>query len=258
MAKILILSKEGSVLAQCTVGNFQSDDEINFSRVLTILEPIASNDSSFLFTMRIGPYQIDVAFSFDTYAFSIINATQKSDTSNINSIFSQILVDEARELISFNKQDIKSFLSNQLQQEIPINYIERITNILNKFIFRGVNYVAFIAQNHRIVYTLGETKLPPDEFIFAWCAALEQCNNFSEENSYIQVQNQSIIIVPIYPSLKAIVFFDNSFNETLISSFISTAGLIKQDLKQIFQPEIKVQMPKQPSTSRRPGFKKPN
>lgn len=257
--RIMILKPNGQVIADYTIGQLQNQEDVNFSGLLSILEPISEGGKPFLFTIRLGPFQVDVTYSSDIYLFSIELATSNSETSNLNAIFSQIL---HQKLLQFMNQmdaqsDIHSLIEKQFLNQIPNNYFERISSIIPKLLSDGVSYISIVAQNHRVIYSIGQNPLPADEFILTWCAALQSCNDFQDDLPFLQVaDHDNVVIVPFYECLKAIVFFNNISGpiSNLIDLYINNFEHFKEEFEKSLHQSIKIQMPKEPPPSRRPGL----
>lgn len=259
--KILVFSKGGNQLVDTQVGSFLQDEDANFRGILSILEPISTSESFFVFSMKLGRYHIDISFAYDYYVMSVIHGNTKSQYQSLNAFyawnaaicFSQIMSQQV------SKDEITQNLIEKFEELLPVNPFPDIDRILKCFLIENlIDYVAFVVQGHRVLHSVGETKVPPDQFIYQWCAALEACESLPG-NKYIQLSDYpSIIAFQFYPSIIAITFCRNSVSDGTIQQILDQIAYIKQELQSIFtEKQLKPQMPQGPkpssSSSRRPN-----
>ncbi|OHS95692.1 hypothetical protein TRFO_10324 [Tritrichomonas foetus] len=248
--RIIIYSRSGALLADVQNGELPSDEDANFKGVLSILEPIASTEPTFLFSMRLGSFIIDVSFDCGIYVFSIISAKLKSNLQSYNPFFSYTALLVFNNLISDlpNRHIVPKEIIDKFRSLIPSDPLIQISKILEELLIDSINYIAFVAQGHRVVLSLGETKIAPDKFIFEWCAALEASGGISSSNDCVVVpDHQSIAVSQFYPCLKTILFFaDNATNDRM-QLYLSEVAKAKVALQNLFkEKELKPQMPQKP------------
>ena len=131
---------------------------------------------------------------------------------------------------------------------VPSDPLNKVSKIINSLLIDCIDYIAFVAQRHRVVLSLGETKILPDEFIIEWCAALEAIELLKPENPFVIVpEHDKIVITSFFPCLKVILFFTNKATKDRVNLFLDRANRSKQDLIGLFKSkDLKPKMPQMP------------
>lgn len=250
LVRILVFSKSGALLADVQNGHVPNDEEANFRGILSILEPISLSESSFLFSMKLGSLTIDISFDFGLYVFSITSSRTKSSLLPYNQIFSYSALCCFNNLISNlpNKLSIPETYIESFRSMIPSDPLNKVSKIISSLLIDSIDYIAFVAQRHRVVISLGETKIPPEQFILDWCAALETLEAHQPENPFTIVpEHEKIVIVSYFPCLKAVIFFTNKATKDRIDFFLNEVDKSKQSLINLFKSkDFKPQMPQMP------------
>lgn len=249
--RILVFSKSGVLLADVQNGQVPNDEDANFRGILSILEPISLSESSFLFSMKLGTLIVDVSFDFGLYLFSITSSKTKSSLLPYNQIFSYSALLCFNNLTSDvpNKSSIPEACIESFRAIIPSDPLNKISKIINPLLIDSIDYIAFIAQGHRVILSLGDTKIPPEQFIIDWCAALESIESLQPENKYIIVpEHEKIVIISFFPCLKTILFFKNKATKDRIEYFLNEVEKSIQNLMNLFKPnkDFRPQMPQMP------------
>ena len=258
-ARILIFSRQGSQMADVTVGELPVDEEANFRGVLSILEPICQAENEYLFTMKLGLFHIDVYYASERYVLSIIPGTTKANMLGFNPIFAWAAGLCFASMLSGRdgNGDVSPQMLDAFEAMMPQDPLNAVAEVINKLMIPGVNYVSFIAQGHRVFLSLGETKMNPEDFIVAWCAALEAADGLQDNPWVIVEEFENIAVTQFVPCMTVVVFFEESAVKSRVEFFVSEIQKAKQRLVEIFQTEEKrPQMPQAPKNgpvSRRPG-----
>ena len=256
--RILAYSKSKILLADVKSDSQEVTEETNFKGVLSILDPISSTESDYLFSMRLGSFTIDVAFSYDIYLFSVIPIKIKSSIAAFNPIFSYLTLTVFNKIILDvpNREAIPQGYIDTFYSMIPVDPLNKISKIMNSLLIDSVDYIAFIAQGHRVVLSLGDAKMPPDEFIVQWCEALEVVETLTVDNAFLTVPSHNNIIVShFFPSLTSVTFFNSPATKDRIENYFHQIDHVKSQLFDLFKSsDLKPQMPqvpKQQSSGRR-------
>lgn len=245
--RIIIFTRRGSQICDFSRGTMPNDDEANFRGILSILEPISQTESEYLFTMKLGPFHVDVFFALERYVFSIVPASTKSTILNFNPIFAWAASQCFTSLMSEQSEEVSQQMIDTFVSMLPMDPLNEVSKVMKGLLIAGVNYVSFIAQGHRVFLHLGETKMPPDEFIFAWCAALEATEQLDEVSWAPVPEHDSVAVTTFVPSMKIVVFFTDKATKIRTEYFISEITKIKQKLMDIFSvKEMRVHMPQMP------------
>jgi hypothetical protein len=252
--RIAIFARDGTQLTDVQSDLLPRDTETDFRGILSILDPMAAQERPFLFTMTLGPFHVDVCFESGRFVFSIIAATAPPSLVSVNPIFawaagrafSQLIGDQPDAPAARQASDAFS----SLLPRDPLNSVHRI---ISRVRMAGVNYVAFVAQGHRVFLSLGETKMSPDRFIFAWCACLEAFAQLEEQPIVAVPEQDNLVVTHFVPFVRMAVFFVEKATQARIQGFVAELERVKADLAGLFAPrEYRPQMPAAPKEGGRP------
>jgi hypothetical protein len=261
--RVSIFARDGIQLVDIQVGAIPHDTEIDFRSILSILNPMSISGNPFLFTMTLGLFHIDICYDNDRFIFSIIPSTTKPDLISVNPIFawaanlafSQLLSDQSQ------TEPVSQQTSDTFFSMIPRNPLEAVHRAISRLQMAGVNYIAFIAQGHRVFLSLGETKMAPQQFIFAWCALLEAIGQLDEQTVVAVPEYENLIVCKFVPFMKMAVFFIEKATQARVQGFLDEMERVKVALVGLFVArELRPQMPQTPKEGgrpRRPGMPRP-
>jgi hypothetical protein len=136
---------------------------------------------------------------------------------------------------------------------IPPDPLEAVFRALAKLETAGVNYLAFIAQGHRVFFSLGETKMSPEKFIFAWCAALEAIGQLEQESVVHVADFNNVVVTTFVPFVKLAVFFVEKATPARVQGFVDEINRVKGELAGMFvSRDVSPHMPQGPKEGGRP------
>ncbi|KAK8884378.1 hypothetical protein M9Y10_043488 [Tritrichomonas musculus] len=257
--RILVFSKSGALLADVQSGPIPNDVEANFRGILSIIEPISVSEPSFLFSMKLGSLIVDVSFDFELYVFSITSSKTRSSLLPYNQIFSYSALICFNNLISDlpNKSSIPKTCIDSFQSMIPSDPLNKVSKAIGSLLTDSIDYIALVAQRHRVALSYGETKIPPDQFILDWCSALEAIEFLNSETPYVTVpEHENIAIIPFFPCLNSIVFFKSKATKDRVEFYLDGVNKAKKNLINLFKSNnFKPQMPQGPK--KEAGRRKP-
>ena len=256
--RVIVFSRQGAPIVDVTAGTMPKDDGANVAGVLSILEPMSQKDSEYLFTMTLGPFHIDVYFANDRYAFSIIPANSKPNLLGLNAFFAWAVSRCFSSLVSGRdekEEQLPQQLLEAFQAMIPEDPLVAVGRAIDSLMIAGVRYISFVAEGHRVLLSLGETKMPPEDFIFAWCAAMEAGEELPGKPWVGLEDYDNVAIAQFLPCVKVVVFFEDKAVTTRVDYFIGELEKVKLKLADVFETEeLKPQMPQVPKSGpRRPG-----
>lgn len=253
--RVAVFSRQGTPLVDVQHGALPRDDESDFRGLLSILDPLAAADSPFLFSMKLGPFLIDVSYHNTRYVFSIISASVRPPLSGCNPVFSwfaglcfsQLVADiDASKPVP--QQTADTFFSM-----IPPDSLNSVHRHLAQLLIAGVNYVAFVAQGHHVLLSLGETKMPTDRFVFAWCAALESMEKLKEQAAAGVAEWECIAVARFVECVRLVIFFADRATQARLKCFVAEVESVKAHLAELFvSREMRPQMPQAPKEGKGP------
>ena len=141
--RLIVFSRDGRLLVDATSGNMNVDENDNFKSVLSILEPISSSESTFIYTINLGQYNIDISFDCGLYVFSITSSKIKSSLLSYNPIFSYSALLFFNDLISDlpSRDAIPNELIATFKSSIPFDPLPKIQKEMESLLIDSINYI---------------------------------------------------------------------------------------------------------------------
>jgi hypothetical protein len=252
--RIAVFARDGTQLIDVQSDPLPCDSETDFRGILSVLGPMAAQDRPFLFTVTLGPLHIDVCYESGRFVFSIIAATAPPSLISVNVFFAWAAW-RAFSQLTADRPDgpVSQQTSDAFTSMVPRDPLDSVRHIISRVRMASVNYVAFVAQGHRVFLSLGETKMSPEAFIFAWCASLRALAQLDGQEIVAVPEFDNVIVAHFAPFMKIAVFFAEKATQDRVQGFVAELERVKADLVGLFAPrEHRPQMPAAPKESGRP------
>lgn len=258
--RVLVCTRQGAALVDVTVGEMPRDDTTNLAGMIGILDPMSQREGEYLFTMTLGPCHVDVYFACDRFFFSVIPANSKPCMIAMNAFFAWALSRCFASLVEGRdaNEEIPQQLIETFEAMIPPDPLGAVAKVMDGLMVAGVNYVSFIADGPRTIWTIGETKLAPEVFVDVWCAVMDALDADFQGKQWVPVEQfENVAVVQFLPGIKIMVLFGDKAVSSRVEYFVGEVEKAKLKMCDVFQTEdLKPQMPQVPKngpSARRPG-----
>lgn len=231
----------------------ESEESFNFQGIVSILGPIPKRESSYIFTLNIRNFRVDVCYAFSRYFVSIVPSNIPTTNLNCNSIYSYAAAQFFDSFMKTNQVN-DGKLYEQFSEYIPGDPIKATFSIVNSLLQPNIEYVSFITRGNRVVLSLGAPSEEPETFIFSWIAATTTVNSITGAIGYKKVDDYpSIATFVMDDCFKVIVYFKGDATSISCLNFVTSLSEVSKNLIGMFKKEDrhKPRMPDKPQGPRR-------
>jgi hypothetical protein len=182
------------------------DPELDLSAVLSICEFLPDSSPDLVYSMEMGPYDVDVASCFDICCISVV------DRSRIRQSRATALIPlTAMLVLSFHAEASPGKLLDFSRLVFHPNPVELCYQIFSEFADGDpVQYYAIVSSAGNIYTTFGNFHGSAHSLCLGWDRLLEVLEDFEDECFLMSEECQFAAAVNFLPFLKLCVFFDEN------------------------------------------------
>ena len=236
------------------------DDAFSFQGILSVIGSIPKPEKTYIFTLNIRNFRVDVCCYRNRFVLSVIPQHVKTNLANCNSIF---VLNASLFLDSFLQRNLSED-SNQQQvfklfsELLPANPLQTTEQCLQTLLPPNIEYVSLITFGNRVLWSGGAPSESPDKFVFSWIAALGAVDSIEETIRYAKLPNNpNIAVFQLNDSLKIVAYFKGEASSLACVNYLATLEDFTTKLSQCFKKDepLKPHLPDQPSGRQR-AFKR--
>ena len=250
--RLLIINEKNDLIFEYSNELIHEDDN-NYLGLINLIEPLSLENSTFIYSLKLGEKQIDIFYNNKFYTICIISNDNLIEFKKYNIffiiIFSNYIFNEfLKNNFNLNKDNIQNIIS-----KIPNNIYLEISNLINLIKnFNFIEKITFLTEGNKILFSIGECNESPEEFIISWCTVLNSINNFLNEE-FIKIEKfKFIFIFKFLNNIFLIIYFKKDIKNNEINEFYNNLKEIQFKLFNLFikTQQFKPKMPEMPNNSR--------